>query len=417
MQLLTLGIFWVLLLGVVVLLAKMWRHSTISAVLLFSIFSVSGFLLHSPSSRFFIPSDGQYYLAWSQALIVYWNDGSPTGFPQLWPGKGIWPALLGVIRLVVGEEATLFGIALNAALIAVSGIFLERAATTNGVKVTWWPIVLIFVTSGPMLIFGPSLLREGLFWLAISIGVLSMALANAGLWTQSISNWGVSAVALLAVRNEVGLLIASTTLAVIIVLWGVKSRLPWKIRGIAVPFTLSLLTLGFFRTLDFLRPAIEPALVTNVAASLSQGVNSSLNRAGTRVEIAPTSLAIQSDVSLTVCDNLLSLKILCEGVLNLPAFIAGPFPWELTGELVLLVAFLASIHFILVVLLATRALFNDHERVWLNLGYILVAAATAILFSSVLTNYGIIMRFRVATEILLIPLALKGLLGMKIRKS
>ena len=42
-----------------------------------------------------------------------------------------------------------------------------------------------------------------------------------------------------------------------------------------------------------------------------------------------------------------------------------------------------------------------------------VAAVSMVLFASVLTNYGILIRFRATVEIILLPLAVAGFMGFR----
>ena len=101
---------------------------------------------------------------------------------------------------------------------------------------------------------------------------------------------------------------------------------------------------------------------------------------------------------------------LCHAVVNLPYALFGPFYWEYGSEAIWLIAGASTLHFLVLGGLATYYLVISRGRRWPLLSLLAVAAASMLMFSSILTNYGILIRFRAATEIMLIPLAVSGAL-------
>ena len=415
------GFLLLILLALMLVWARVWGQALTSTLVIFPFFSILGILLHDSASPFFLPSDGQYYLDWSRALIDLWSKGTPTGFPQVWPGKGVWPVILATLGLLVGENVGVFGILLSAATVSMLSLVLEKTANVLGAKEAQWAILLIFFTSGPMLIFGPSLLREGIFWLGVSFGVLSLAVADRGHWIPSASYFVVSGAIMLAIRPDLGLILGTTMGGVIIMLWGIRSGLSLYLRLLFVPVLLAGLAYVFGQALDFLRPSIEPSVVDNLQASLDK-------ESSTRfVQLDPSNDSDQSDAIgpelfrnegvEVLCESQLVLKVACDGFLSLPRFIFGPFPWEFQAEPVWFFAVAATLHFLIILFLALTNVFVDQPRVWLNLGILVLALATAVVFASILTGYGILIRFRVVTEIILLPLAVKGLHTIRFQNS
>jgi len=103
---------------------------------------------------------------------------------------------------------------------------------------------------------------------------------------------------------------------------------------------------------------------------------------------------------------------LCKASANLPYALFGPFHWEYGPGAVWLIAGASTLHFLGLSGLAAYYVIMSKGRRWPLLAVLAVAAASMLMFSSILTNYGILIRFRAATEIMLIPLALSGALEL-----
>jgi len=85
-----------------------------------------GLVLWVPSSPFFIPSDGSYYQAWGYSLSQSWTGQSAPLESTLWPGKGVWPLIIGVFHFFLGPVVVTL-IAFNSIVLGFSVVALQKA--------------------------------------------------------------------------------------------------------------------------------------------------------------------------------------------------------------------------------------------------------------------------------------------------
>lgn len=367
-----------------------------------------GFFLYLPDSPLFIPSDGQFYLAWGQAIADSWSSGDPLDArfaPQpIWPGKGLWPALIASLTYLMGPVTAVF-IAFNSVVLCGALLALQKATVLLSGKARGWELSAIALTSPPLLIFGPSLLRESIFWLGVSLWSLSVGYAFTRKLLTSVALGIAGSLILLLIRPDAGLVLsyAFATVAILVGAFHNWRGCSWR-RVLAAAAVVGLL-FTFPSSLEQLRPNTSPESLANQADSLAHpDVTSSFYKVSEKGACsAPLSAWVQK-----LPPHYISTA-LCQASQNLPKVIFGPFLQEYSSEAIWLVAGVSGIHFLFLAALALKASFSRYGRNLLSAGIWIVASASIILFATILTNYGILIRFRVATEMILMPLAGSGL--------
>ncbi|MFJ6042639.1 hypothetical protein [Brachybacterium paraconglomeratum] len=303
----------------------------------------------------------------------------------------IW--ILGLLY-VAGGPTPLLGVALNliarGLTIAVVARTTQELADEAGIskKLTDRSVMIAgYITAllPCFAIWAPQLLRESLTVLLISVTVCV-------------------AVVLCRKRSVVPLLVIIAALALLA--W-IRQTLGVSV-GIAVIFALLFVLLGrslharmFRMILTIVAVPAIPLLLQQVLAIIGMESDSIIGTTADLSETASSGFPGLSDgTSLTTVF-----------LITVPRVIAGPFPWEMNGEFVMLLAFIDLACWLLVLstsLLAVR-LFREGKLLaranWM-LPLVLITVAALVLGLSMITgNYGLLARFRPTVTILLIPLS------------
>jgi len=283
-------------------------------------------------------------------------------------------------------------------------IKISTAVAFGPQQLNWIPVGL-FASSLPIVVYGGSVSREPYFWFGSALVGLAVAL-----WSQKRSGWAVisffsGGIVLLAVRPDLGLALLYFVLGmglVLEIISGVKARSYFN--PLAALVISSLLLLAAPPSFDLLKPGwTAQAVEVSVAELAGPGVGSAINR----------------PVTPQRCEENLFFKLACEAIFKLPATLLGPFPpgiWESYKTAIL---FLGTIHFLAIGALVIISLPRLKARGPRQAAQILAIGALGLLFvfAALLSNYGIIMRFRAIAEVLALPVALCTLeyLGAKRR--
>ena len=390
-------------LGILVLLQR-WKLARLPFALSLPVFLIAGTVLYFPFSPLYIRSDGEFYQRWGFALASSIRSGAEFFPPQeVWPGKGFWPSIIALMSLISGP-ATWSLIALNAVLLSLTVVLLQKATFELGGLRSRWTIILVFFTSLPTFLFGPSLLRESIFWLGVSLGVLGISLLASGRRLRSTGTISMAIFVLLAIRPDAGVVLAYSFVASAAMIWGFASG-PGGLRSrLGALAVLAILATSFAPTFNLLREDTNSATIVNANKALSSG---DVVSAFKRTEEPSSSVNTTEEVCSS--DESLPVVVLCKAATNFPQSVFGPFPWEYGGEVIWWIAGLSTLHFWTLLLLAWFSLAPDTKYRWEKIGLFGIAAVSMLMFASILTNYGILIRFRVVTELLLTPLALIGL--------
>ena len=395
-------------------LGKFWRVSILPMTVLTPTLIVAGLGLYFPLSPLYIRSDGEYYQRWGFSLADSWLTGdSMDGWPPIWPGKGVWPLIIGGFSAIAGP-VTISLIALNALLLVLSAVFLQKATIVLGGRSPRWIMVIVFLSSSPFLLWGPSLLREALFWVGIALGVLALSYAASNQYIPGLSAAGLSALVLLGIRPDAGVVLTYGFMAMLILVVAIVGRQRSWLRVTGSSLALLSLVISFPPAFNLLSKGATGETIVVVSEDLSQGVTTAFQ--------APTDPADPADPTWCLSESArasLATSVLCSALTNLPHALFGPFHWEYGPEAIWFIAGASTLHFLVLVGLAGYHIVVSKGRRWPSVAILAVAAASMLMFSSILTNYGILIRFRAATEIMLIPLAILGALSLmsKIKSS
>ena len=405
------------------LLVRFWKVSFLPlAVILPSLIGV-GLSLYVPLSPLYVPSDGEYYQYWGYSLAEAWLSGEPMDSPeQIWPGKGLWPLIIGTFSALVGP-VTITLIVFNALTVVLSGIVLQKTTLIWGGRSPRWSMVIVFLTSSPFLLWGPSLLREAIFWLGISLGVLALAYATVHRTLPAFLAVGISATVLLGIRPDAGIVLVYGFVAMLLFLFGIVGHDRSRLRAAITSLVLLFLVLSFPNALEFARGAevTGGTILTSTRSLAAENVTTSFGGPSEPSEPSePFQPSEPSQPSERWCESEFALMsagpaVLCSAAVHMPYALFGPFHWEYGPEAIWLISGASTLHFLVLGGLSTYYLLISKGRRWPLLALLGVASASLVMFSSTLTNYGILIRFRAATEVMLIPLALSGALDLVAR--
>ena len=386
-------------------LAKLWEASFLPLFVLLPLFACAGLALHTPFSPLFVEGDGQYYQEWGFSLAAAWLAGDPMVSPEaFWPGKGMFPAIIAGFAAIAGP-VTITLIIFNALILSLCVIVLQRATFMVGEISPRWSMVVAFVSSSSFLVFGPSILREALFWLGVAFGALALSYATTRRYLSALSAVGLSTLVLLGIRPSAGIVIVYGFVAMLVLFFGIGGRrLSW-LRGLGTLTVLLILTLSFPIALDSVREGVN---VDTIETS-----NRALAKDFVTTAYGPSSDSASPSEPLCESEftaSSLAATALCRALVNLPYALFGPFYWEYGPEAIWLLSGASTLHFLILVGLAAYYVVVSRGHRLSLLPLLAVAALSMLMWSSLLTNYGILIRFRAATEIMLLPLALSGAL-------
>jgi len=392
-------------------LAKIWKVSFLPLAVLLPSFVSAGLMLYVPLSPLYVRSDGEFYQRWGYSLAASWVTGEPADHAEtLWPGKGLWPIIIGTFTALAGP-ITITLVVFNALILVLIVIVLQKATFLLGERAPRWTMVIVFLSSSPFLLWGPSILREALFWLGVALGVLALTYASVHRYRSALPAAILSSLVLLGIRPDAGMFFIYGFVAMLIFLWGIVGLERSQLKVVATVVTLVSLAVSFPTAFEFARGA-EVAELSGARILKTNVVNARDSQV-----TAFGSFAESSESSESLCNSEFVLMpawtaVLCAAVANLPHALFGPFHWEYGPGAIWWIAGAATLHFLLLVGLAIFHLANSKGRRWPLLALLAVAAASMLMFSSVLSNYGVLIRFRAATEIVLIPLSLCGALAL-----
>jgi len=260
-------------------------------------------------------------------------------------------------------------------------------------------------SSLPFLIFGPSLLREAIFWLGLSLCTLGLSFLLHWKIIPASSSLIMGVLVLLAVRPTAGLIFSYAFVIVFILFLVVfnRNRINPAIAAGGILF-ISFLAVSFPAAVN----AVSPRLDTRTFEIIhDENSNMEVSSAFGKKHVQDNP---ESDgASESSCSENLYVVSLCAAVTNLPYVLLGPFIWEYGAEPIWFISSLATLHFIAITALALLYSFSRESSKWFAFGIFTIAAASILLFSATLANYGILIRMRAGTEIILLPLALSAI--------
>jgi len=370
---------------------------------------IAGLFLHLQASPLVFPNDGQFYQSWGYSISGSWAGEGPSFDRELWPGKGFWPLIIAVFHAVIGP-VTISLIAFNTLVFGAAVVAMQKSVLLLTGKNARYTMVTVVLTSTPFILFGPSLLRESLFWLGTSGGVLAISYLrrrHVGLALVS-AGWG--ALLMLAARPDAGAVFAYAVIGVLVVLIGFDGpRRSATTRLVAVAI-LGGLAISAPQAFELIREGAGVSDIDTAADALSDSsVGTAFSNPPETSDRDSGTPVVEADTRLEdFCSNTVVVRVACGAWENLPYALLGPFYWEYGPELIWIVSGLSTLHFLVLVVLSLAYFASQGGRHWVTVGTLVVAVVTFTMFAAILTNYGILIRFRAATEIVLIPLAIAG---------
>jgi len=195
-----------------------------------------------------------------------------------------------------------------------------------------WTIIVLTLTSSPVLLFTPTPLREAFFWFGISAGILAIAYFYRTSYVAGLAFLLLSVLVVLGIRPNLGVLIAYPLVAVVIAIWTLRTGSVSISRIFIASTLIAALAVTFFPSVSALTTADGVETVTVVSHALANSGD-------------PTT-GLQQDKSggpSNFCNSTSYVGILCNSLARLPAFIFGPFLWEIGPEPIWIVI-IARVH-------------------------------------------------------------------------
>lgn len=369
-------------------------------------FSVGLFLIgvwrFQPEFSPIFTGDDGYYFEWgAQIADVLRGEADPQN--QIWPGKGVWPVLISITH-IVARDAFLAPLMLSAIASASVVLALQRAALLIiGHSPPFVTLTLVLLQPA-FLAWGPTLNREAFFWLGTALLVLGFAYYIRRSYVKGLSSGVAGAVIVIGIRYEVGIPLAYSMLCAALIsfvssppmaLTG-RHLYKWLIASSMWAFSTIVTAFGFLWARDPSQVSLIPA-----AAGVEElHLRNEVNRAYLGRDEVTTAFQVSEDPGLGVIQG---------------AFRAvfGPFPSEMGASLVWGILALSTLNFLLVLALAMLFLFSSRSRFFEYSGLALAALGCIVIIAYAITNYGMVMRFRFVSQILLFPLAIGGYLVLR----
>lgn len=387
-------------LSIAAVIAKSQGLPLTPPLLVAPIFILVGLVLYHPlSPGFILMPDADSYLGRATDIANTWNGAEPIHERGPWPNKEFWSLIMASLIWAFGPLQIAL-IVFNSMVVSITATLLQWATYELTSRRDRYLIPAIFVSSSPMLLFGPALLREAIFWLGAALGILALLLALKKKYIVGTVILSLSIAVLLAIRPNFGMGLSYALVALFIIVTGVYStpRTIWKLTASAV----SLIALVFSApsALEFVREDFGVSTVVTITDSLG---DESVTTA-----FKPPPWSSTETTETTLCDLSTVTKMACSFAENSGSAFFGPFWWEVGPEPIWLISIASTLHFQALVLLTVLFFFGTPSKRIPTTFIVVIASFSVAVFSALLLNYGILIRFRAMTEILLIPTAIGG---------
>lgn len=366
---------------------------------------VVGLLTQSAASPFFLGlSDGSYYLSWGRDISGAWQQGEAWNLRPIWPGKGIWPLAIAVFTYFFGELFFFF-IVLNSLLVGFSAVALQRATDLLFSFKARWSLVAAILTSPAILLWGPTFFRESIFWFGICSFLLAFAYLRIGKISVSVAFLAVSTTTLLLIRPNLGIVLVSLFITTWLAYWAIAGTGNAKTRLLVGLLGLLVVWASFPGAFKVLAGGENPA---ETVAVVSEWISVS---ATTGIKVAETDQVdeLGEEVGSILCERSQFLENTCQAISRFPNVFFGPFPSERGPEPVWIFSTLASLHYLALFGVAALGAVRVRRKELSGVTLVLISIATMLLYASVMTNYGILSRFRVVSELIVLPIFLAQL--------
>lgn len=399
----TLATSLVLIFSGLVLALTRSRSQSLGALGLSVAFLALGAARFFPGS--FLPptGDDSFYFSWGAHLSGFFEGENAQPGRRIWPGKGVWPLAIAVSHLIV-EDAVLAPLAM--ACIAATSTFLILHHATRLIIGYTHPFVLaaLLLSQPAFLSWGASLSRESFFWLGSALLVLGFAYYTRDNYLKASLSGATGAVFAIGIRWEVGIPLAYLMLcaAIFYVISrprdGMTSRPVQKWLVVLPIFAVSTgATLFGFLWASVAARSAPPDVASGWAAPDVEAIFGRV--AGLRRWVGRDEVT----TAFTVSENPI-LGVL-EGMVRT---VFGPFAYEIEMNLVWGIMVMGQLNFLLVLGLAITFILGAGPQPRALTGLAVAALGVIFIIGFSITNYGMVLRFRFAAQVLLIPLAIGG---------
>lgn len=372
-------------------------------LLVLFILGISSYLVLGPFNLY---PDAVYYHDGGLEILKWWEGTGPNPYGEFWNSlmnKRAWPTVIAAIYWLVGVQPAAI-LLFSIVLLGSTSVFLASSITVlspdkfDGKLFTYFFLIAPFV-----FIFGVSLGREAIYWLATSILIYGSSKLFQRKNLESILPLAAGSLLLIVFRPNLGI--------PQIYAFGIPLFIMWVFRS----FPINLLRVALIAILGTLIGfSVFPAkeLITADAYDvvqtryfLSEGANSGFSSIEINLEsetIEPsvqptTSTKSQEDGNSFWDYGLYSLQTLPRGMF-------GPFPAEFSFKPVMVFSEINLFYWIIIVGLTIYGIARNLRRAQ-GLLFLSISLLIITIISSLLTNYGILIRFRAIAEITLIPYA------------
>ena len=362
----------------------------------------------------FLPVQGDdgFYFEWG-ANIARVLEGEPDDFGrQIWPGKGVWPAVIAVTHLVA-KDAFLAPLALSVVACVSSVLALHRATFLIIGHSPPFVLAVLILTQPAFLGWGPTLNREAFFWLGTALMVLGFAYYIRESYLKAVASGVFGSVFVIGMRHEVGIPLSYLMLCAALIYFVSHPPLvmtgrrfhKWLIASPVWAFSTLVTAFGFLwarnPALFSLIPVVAEVKSGPVVAEVEELY---LRNEGNRAYLGRDEVTTAFQVSENPVLGLI------EGAFRV---VFGPFPSEMGASLVWWILTFSTLNFFLVLALAMVFLLSSRSRFLKHSGLALAALGCIVIIAFAITSYGMVMRFRFVSQILLIPLAVGGYLALR----
>lgn len=368
----------------------------------FFLFVSVGFIFFYFFGPYFPVSDSRFYeLQGIRVRNFLLNVNSDL---QLVAWKQAWPFVIGFVYLIFGVSP-LVVIAINSALGGITVLLLTKTTALLSNSAPNRIAMFLFLLNPMVIIAVPSLSREAIFWASTALYCYGLALLLRNVDIKTILILSLGAISMLVFRPTLAAFVigfsclALSSVALVTAKTGKNSLHKWlgpkKIKifsSLVFVFTLAVL----FVALYLFRGTDAPT-ISQTRKALSDSATSSF-----KFQISHIGPLDQSLFG-SVIDSI------WVGLQSFPRIFFGPFFEDQISSTLLL--FLEANLFIWIIVwsFATYHFWKVPSQRLLSGVNLLISLMVAFLFSMILSNYGILVRFKVIPLIFLIPFASMGI--------
>ena len=354
-------------------------------------------------------ADAAFYHENALVILNWWEGVGPNPFGGVWQtlmAKQAWSVLIATIYWFVGVQpaAVVF---VNVLIVALTAVI--TASTIREIKPSFrpsWLFACFFIAAPFITIFAVSMGREALYWAGTALMMLASAKLLNRKWLWGFIIFVGSAVVLICLRPTLAIPQIFAFLIPLYVIW-VISLLPITTRklvrislvGLVLALSIvpakNLITVGAY-DIDVTRTILSESATSGFDPDSFVSPEGSKSTA-----VEPSELEDASgDTGATSGNSLVDYVI--NSLQTLPRGLFGPFVTELKPSPVMVIAFINLIYWLLLLALTIIGLLKKWQPAHGGAALAIASLIIAVI-SSLLTNYGILIRFRAIALVIVMP--------------